>query len=150
MTDTTDFTDAPDDEHEDEHPRIKGRIVVDEIAVEFQDLVVVKLTEYGDLVIEQSPDNCIVVRDNNVETFINTLIGLCRGEAAPRIERTAPPTAPTSPARPPICAPTKRRTDNTVNERQARRRLKLRREREERERANISEGNARPDKADRA
>lgn len=110
------------------------------------DLVIVKLTEYGDLIIEQSPDDCIVVRASNVEIFINTLVGLCLGEEAPRIE-PAPPMA--SPARPRISAPIKRRTDNTVNERQRRCRLKLKAE-AARERANISEGNARPDKADRA
>ena|SRR5262245_2500869 len=148
MTDT-DLRIEPDDPDDDEHPRIKGRIVCEEIAVEFQDLVVVKLTEHGDLIIEQSPDDCIVIRDNNVEIFINALVGLCLGEAPPRVE-PAPPTAPASPARPRTSAPTKRRTDNTVNERQTRRRLKLRREREEREPATLSEGHARPDTADRA
>jgi len=141
MTDT-DLRIEPDDPDDEEHPRINGRIVVDEIAVEFQDLVVVKLTEYGDLIIEQSPDDCIVVRDNNVEIFINTLVGLCLGEAPPRVE-PAPTTVPTSPARPRTGAPTKRRTDNTVNERQRRRRCKVKAERG----ANLFE-NARPPSAD--
>src|SRR5262249_27495320 len=100
---------------------IKGRIVTDDLIVSHQGAISAKLTEHGDLIVEQYHDDpqcadqvhAIIVRAENAEQFINELAFTCLGKPAPRID--APPTVPTSPQR-----PTKSRTGTTNAERQRR------------------------------
>lgn len=118
------------------HTRVKGKIVTDELVIPYQGAVSIQFTEFGDLVLEQFPDDpyCadhvhnVIVRGENVGEFIEALTFL---HAETKAKNSAPTTGYEAPERLPVhpTAPTKRRTDNTNAERQRRHREKKRNER---------------------